>query len=258
MSRTERHRDGRRTPGRRAWTLACAAKAAALLAGGVAHGGLIDANGGNSANGCASVAKARAAGAWAPGSTACHDGNRSMFALDSGHADGGTRIADGSVAGGAGYTGDTRDGALRGSREPVDQAIGLDLRFEGTGHLGLLFVHVDWEGDEVQASTVSKDDGVDATTSPTAGSPAVRENGGTGDAIGVRRSIGLDAVERGNGGLRCSKSPLGAAINLGFSEAGPGGFSHSERILGFPTPGAVALCGLAALVPTRRGKPRRR
>jgi len=95
---------------------------------------------------------------------------------------------------------------------------------------------------------------------PTTASPsrgyAVLANGSSGVATSAQYLINLDAIARSNGGTTFGEGVLTSATKIGFYEA-DSNWAATQQIFSVPTPGALALCGLAALVSSRKRRMRR-
>lgn len=149
-------------PGGRARLPFCVAKLSALATCAIAHGGLVDINGGTSWNGWTSVGNSRTVGMWVKGSTA-RDYNiySALFTLEAGQTVGGNRLADGAGGTGAAYTGDTQASLFSGSWRAGDRIVGVGLQYSGAARLSNIWVHVDWAGDSIEAaSSVGASDGL--------------------------------------------------------------------------------------------------
>ena len=167
-------------PGGRARLPLCVAKLSALATCAVAHGGIVDINGGTSWNGWTSVGNSRTAGVWVRGSTT-RDYNiySTLFTLEAGQTVGGNRLSDGAGGTGAAYTGDTQSSLFSGSWRAGDRIVGVGLQYPGAARLSNIWVHVDWAGDSIQAaSSVGASDGAYGAN---AGDLSVFSLGGSGN-----------------------------------------------------------------------------
>lgn len=142
--------------------LAALAFAASTIAAAGAHGEFVDINGGNSWGGWTKIGDAQTAGAWVQGSARRNYAVYStMFTLETGQTVGGSRVADGDVGTGVGYTGDSEGSLFSGSWQAGDRIIGIGLQYSGTSYLSNMWVLVDWAGDSIRPATgVGAGDGV--------------------------------------------------------------------------------------------------
>ena len=302
MGHSERHRDGRRNPRARVGLHVCAAKLSVLAACTMAHGGIVDMNGGTSWSGWTSVGDSRTPGIWARGSTPrAYNIYSTLFTLDASQTVGGSRVADGAVGDGISYTGDTESSLFSGSWQVGDRVLGVGLQYTDWSQLRLIAIAVDWEGDSLRAASdvgvldreygantgdlsvyTPESEGVErfrggyysimngvfgqggtsetpygttATVASPARSFAVLANGSALAALSAQYFINLDAIARSNGGLGFGEGVLGPSTKIGITEA-ESSFLFTQQVFSVPTPGAVALLGLAMLIPVRRRRRR--
>ncbi len=242
-------------PGGRARLPLCVAKLSALATCAVAHGGIVDINGGSSWAGWNSIGNSRTAGVWVRGSTT-RDYNiySTTFTLDAAQTVGGTRATDGSSGTGTAYTGDSQSSLFSGSWKAGDRILGVGLQYSGSARLAAIWVHVDWTGDSIRAaSSVGASDGVyganagdlsifsvgsnaaerfrakeySVFTGPSDGSTNFAQPYGT-SATTASPARGYAVLANGSGGLATSAQYL---INLDATARSNGGMTFGEGVL---------------------------
>jgi hypothetical protein len=109
-----------------------------------------------------SVGNSQTSGRWVAGSTnRTYNIYSSYFVLSASQTVGGTRLADGTVGNGTGYTGDTAASLFSNSWQAGDRIIGMGIQYTGSTRGTQFFFHTDTGGNNIlPASSFGAGDGV--------------------------------------------------------------------------------------------------
>jgi hypothetical protein len=117
--------------------------------------GTVDINGGSSWTGWELISNSQTSGVWVQGRTdRTFDIYRSRFTLQSGQSVGGSRIADGSVGDGIGYTGNSASSLFTDSWQAGDRIVGVGLTYSGSTRGTTAYLHVDVGGNNILPASV--------------------------------------------------------------------------------------------------------
>jgi hypothetical protein len=146
---------------RRSLVAASFAASFAAMSAGTASAQVVDINGGSSWSGWSSISNSQTAGVWVRGQTdRTFNIFRTQFTLNASQSVGGSRLADGSVGDGVGYSGDDASSLFTGAWQAGDRIIGVGIQYTGSTRGTTAYLHVDAHGDNIfGASSVGAGDG---------------------------------------------------------------------------------------------------
>jgi hypothetical protein len=147
---------------RRSLVAASFAASFAAMSAGTASAQVVDINGGSSWSGWSSISNSQTAGVWVRGRTdRTFNIFRTQFTLNASQSVGGSRLADGSVGDGVGYSGDDASSLFTGAWQAGDRIIGVGIQYTGSTRGTTAYLHVDARGDNIfGASSFGAGDGV--------------------------------------------------------------------------------------------------